>query len=193
MNRLGYSISALFILALATYIPTWLKEEDEAPDVGQQDAYQPTYKAINLQSALYDDEGQLTHRISASEMEHYEQLGFVFFKQPQYRLYTGDNTQPWRLTANEGTLYDDNRIQLEQNVVIQNLNKESFVETITTDFIQINLDTKLMTSDQAVIIIGKEFEIQSNGFDGDLNAKQYELKQHVKTVYSPNSETPTNE
>jgi lipopolysaccharide export system protein LptC len=174
-------------------MPTWLKEEEQAPDVGQQDAYQPTYKAINLRSALYDENGELTHRIFASEMEHYEQLGFVFFRQPQYTLYTSDSEQPWRLTADEGTLYDDNRIQLEQNVVIQSLSDTSFVKTITTDFIQINLDTKLMTSDQAVIIVGEEYQVQSNGFDGNLNTKQYELKQHVKTVYSPTTETQTNE
>ena len=188
MNRLGYSISALFILALATYIPTWLKEEVESPEIGEQDAYVPTYKAINLRSALYDETGKLTHRIFASEMEHYEQLGFVFFKQPQYTIYVKDDEQPWRLTANEGTLYDDNRIQLEQNVVIQSLSEGDFVKTITTEFIQFNLDTKLMTSDQPVVIIGDDYEIQSNGFSADLSTKEYELKQHVQTVYSPSKE-----
>lgn len=190
MNRLGYSISALFILALATYIPTWLKEDVGLAEVSEQDAYRPTYKAINLRSALYDDSGRLTHRIFASEMEHYEQLGFVFFKQPQYTIYMEDDQQPWRLTADEGTLYDDNRIQLEQNVIIQSLSNDNFVKTITAEFIQIDLDTKLMTSDQPVIIIGDDYEIQSNGFDANLRTKQYELKKHVQTVYLPKTEAP---
>ena len=190
MNRLTYSISALFILALATYIPTWLKQDDASPDVTEQDAYSPTYKAINLRSALYDESGKLTHSIFASEMEHYDQLGFVFFKKPQYTIYVDDDEQPWRLTANEGTLYDDNRIQLEQNVVIQSQSEGNFVKTITTEFIQFNLDTKLMTSDQPVVIIGEDYEIQSNGFNANLTTKEYELKQHVQTVYSPRTEGP---
>lgn len=190
MNRLGYSISALFTLALATYIPTWLKEDTQPNQISEQDAFRPTYKAINLRSALYDDTGRLTHRIFASEMEHYEQLGFVFFKQPQYTIYIENDEQPWRLSADEGTLYDDNRIQLEQNVTIQSLSDNNFVKTITTEYMQMDLDTKVMTSDQAVTIVGEDYKIQSNGFNANLHTKQYELKKHVQTVYLPQTQAP---
>lgn len=185
MNRLSYSISALFILALATYIPTWLKEDDVVVDSVGVDSWEPTYQAKNLRSALYDEDGRLTHRIFASEMEHYDQLGFVFFKQPHYSIYLDDEEEPWELRAEEGTLYDDNRIQLEQNVVIQTTNKDNFVRTISTDFIQVNLDKRTMSSDQPVIIKGVDYEISSQGLEGNLNTKQYELQQHVQTVYSP--------
>lgn len=185
MNRLSYSISALFLLALATYMPTWLKEE-ELPQISRDDDIsKPTYQAKNLRSALYDENGVLSHRIFASEMEHYDQLGFVYFKQPQYTIYMEDDQQPWRVTADEGTLYDDNRIQLERNVVITSLSDEAFVKTITTEYLQINLDSKIMTSDQAVTIQGQDYQIQSNGFNANLQTKEYELKQHVQTTYSP--------
>lgn len=185
MNRLSYSISALFILALATYIPTWLKEDDSPQQNTQEDAYKPTYQATNLRSALYDESGELSHRIFASKMEHFEQLGFVYFTQPQYTIYMEDDQRPWRVTAEEGTLYDDNRIQLERNVVITSLSDDEFVKTINTEFLQINLDTKVMTSDQAVTITGQDYQITSNGLNANLQTKHYELKQHVQTVYSP--------
>ncbi|WP_100644519.1 LPS export ABC transporter periplasmic protein LptC [Alteromonas facilis] len=187
MNRLGYSISALFILALATYIPTWLKDESPETVGSEEDIYQPTYQAKNLRSALYDNDGQLSHRIFAQEMEHYEQLGFVYFKQPQYTIYMEDDQTPWRVTADEGTLYDDNRIQLERNVIIQSLSQEEFVKTISTEFLQINLETKIMTSDQAVTIVGEDYQIESDGLEADLNLKTYELQQHVQTIYSPSN------
>ncbi|MBT0585441.1 LPS export ABC transporter periplasmic protein LptC [Alteromonas oceanisediminis] len=185
MNRITYSISALFILALATYLPTWFKDEQEMADDSAQDAWQPTYQAKNLRSALYDEDGRLTHRVFASEMEHYDQLGFVFFKQPQYTIYMEEQQKPWQLTAQEGTLYDDDRIQLERDVVIQTLSDDNFVKTIRTQYIQVMLDTKKMLSDQPVIIEGADYEIQSNGFEADLNTKEYELKRHVQTVYLP--------
>ena len=75
---------------------------------------------------------------------------------------------------------------MERNVIITSLSDEAFVKTITTEFLQINLDTKIMTSDQAVMIKGQDYQIQSNGFNANLHTKEYELKQHVQTIYSPN-------
>ncbi|WP_100656668.1 LPS export ABC transporter periplasmic protein LptC [Alteromonas flava] len=187
MNRLGYSISALFILALATYIPTWLKEDSVSTVGNEEDAYKPTYQAKNLRSAIYDESGKLSHRIFAQQMEHFEQLGFVYFKQPQYTIYMEDEETPWQVTAEEGTLYDDNRIQLERNVTIRSLSDDEFVKTIATEFLQIDLTTKIMTSDQAVTIVGEDYQIQSDGLNADLTNKTYELQQHVQTVYSPSN------
>lgn len=185
MNRLTYSISALFLLALATYMPTWLKEEETPQLSNEDDVLRPTYQAKNLRSAFYDENGKLSHRIFASEMEHFEQLGFVYFKQPQYTIYLDGNQTPWQVTADEGTLYDDNRIQLERNVVITSLSDDEFVKSISTEFLQMNLDSKVMTSDQAVVIEGQDYLIESKGLDANLETKRYELKQHVQTVYSP--------
>ncbi|RDV28109.1 LPS export ABC transporter periplasmic protein LptC [Alteromonas aestuariivivens] len=186
MSRLGISIAVLFMLVLLLYVPVWM--EDEPADNVRQgvDALRPAYRAKNLTTTLYGNDGKLNHQVFASAMEHYDQLGFVMFQQPEYTLYADVGTHPWKVTADEGTLYDDNLIQLESQVVIENLNPDDLVGRVTTDYIQINLDTKMMTSDQPVEISGVEYLIRSNGFTADLNTRQYELIDHVQTIYAPN-------
>ncbi|BFT29266.1 hypothetical protein D210916BOD24_04420 [Alteromonas sp. D210916BOD_24] len=184
-NRLGLSISALFILALLMYLPTWMEEQPEVQKSQGIDALKPAYKAKNLTTTLYNHDGQLNHRVFAKSMEHYDQLGFVLFEMPQYTLYTDNASSPWVVTAKEGTLYNNELIQLENDVHIENQTTDDFVKTITTQYIQINLENKQMTSDQAVEILGSQYVIQSNGFNANLRTQEYELIDHVQTIYSP--------
>jgi len=186
-DRLGLSILALFILALLMYIPIWMEEEPALQRDQSLDALKPAYKAKNLTTTLYNQFGQLNHKVFASSMEHYDQLGFVLFQQPRYTLFTENALSPWEVTAVEGTLYNNNLIQLENNVIIENQSVDDFVRTIRTEFIEINLDTKQMTSDQPVEIRGLQYVINSNGFNANLRTQKYELIDHVQTTYSPSN------
>ena len=82
-------------------------------------------------------------------------------------------------------MYNNELIQLENNVVIENQSVDDFVRTIRTAFIEINLYTKQMTSDQPVEIRGLQYVINSNGFNANLRTQEYELIDHVQTIYSP--------
>jgi len=186
-NRLGLSISALFILAMLMYIPTWMEEQPEALGSSENDALKPAYKAKNLTTTLYNQDGELNHKVFAESMEHYDQLGFVLFQKPKYTLYTENASSPWEVTADEGTLYNNELIQLENDVNIENQTKDDFVRSISTQYIQINLETKQMTSDQPVEILGTQYVILSNGFNANLRTQEYELLNHVQTTYSPSN------
>tara|TARA_A200000113_G_scaffold125177_1_gene112673 strand:- start:209 stop:787 length:579 start_codon:yes stop_codon:yes gene_type:complete len=186
-NRLGVSISALFSLAVLMYLPTWMEEPEKDVRQQQSDALKPSYKAKNLATTLYNQDGMLNHKVFAESMEHYDQLGFVFFQQPRYTLYTDNANAPWVVTAKEGTLYNNELIQLEKAVTIENKTDNDFVKNITTEYIQINLENKQMTSDQPVKILGAQYVILSNGFNADLRKQEYELLDHVQTTYSPSN------
>lgn len=185
VSRLGLSISALFVLALLLYLPVWMEEEPETREQQRIDALQPAYKARNLTTTFYDDEGNRNHQIFATSMEHYDELGFVLFQQPEYTIYLDQQTSSWQVTAKEGTLYNDDLIQLDSDVLIKSLNDDAFVSTISTEFIEVNLDTQKMVSDQPVVIRGTPYTINSNGFKADLKTQEYELIDHVQTIYSP--------
>ncbi|WP_218310200.1 LPS export ABC transporter periplasmic protein LptC [Alteromonas antoniana] len=185
VSRLGLSISALFVLALLLYLPVWMEEEPETREQQRIDALQPAYKARNLTTTFYDDEGNRNHQIFATSMEHYDELGFVLFQQPEYTIYLEQQTSSWQVTAKEGTLYNDDLIQLDSDVLIKSLNDDAFVSTISTEFIEVNLDTQKMVSDQPVLIRGTPYTINSNGFKADLKTQEYELIDHVQTIYSP--------
>lgn len=184
MNRITLSIALIFTAVLILYLPTLL--EDEVSEVANDDVLEliPNYQAINLNSKLYDKQGKLSHQVAADKMEHYEALGFAVFHKPIYTLYMDDG-QPWQITAGEGTLYDNNRIQLENDVKIVNLRSTEYIKEITTQYIEINLVDKTLTSDQKVTISGLNYEVNSIGIFGNLTTQQYELREHVQTEFNP--------
>jgi lipopolysaccharide export system protein LptC len=96
-----------------------------------------------------------------------------------------DNGEPWQVTADEGTLYNNNRIQLEKNVRIVSLRTNEYIREITTEFIEIDLQSKTLSSDQMVNILGVDYQVKSMGLFGDLDTQQYELKEHVQTKFYP--------
>lgn len=185
MNRITLSIGILFILVLLTNLPQWLTEEQIIPVTETESAWQPNYQASEMLSTLFDDNGNISHQVYASKMEHFELLGFTLFKQPQYTIFVATQQTPWQVSAGEGTLYDTNRIQLENSVEIRNQDDKGFARTIRTDFIEIDLLEKTMQSDQQVQIFGQDYVINSNGFTANLTTQQYELLNHVQTVYQP--------
>lgn len=187
MNRIGWSIALIFTAVAVLYLPVFF--EDDPIDPKNQDDIElvPNYEAVNLNSKLYDKQGRLSHQVAADKMEHYEDLGFAVFENPVYTLYLDDG-QPWQITANEGTLYENNRIQLEKDVRIVNLRSFEYVREITTEYIEIDLQTKTLSSDQQVIINGVNYAITSVGMFGDLTTQQYELRDHVQTQFSPATE-----
>lgn len=185
MNRLSISILFLFLLVFLLQIPSWFEDKNKGTQDGAEEVWQPNYRAKGMTSTLYNKEGELNHEVFAVEMEHYEMLGFTLFESPQYTIYTKNNDEPWHVTAREGTLYENNRIQLETDVEITSMDKSGFIRRIKANFIEIDLDTKTMMSDQAVKIMGKDFTIDSNGFSADLETHKFELLNHVQTLYVP--------
>ena len=185
MNRLGLSIGSLFIAALLLYLPSWIEQADDQRTAPTVDALEPSYQAKNLTTKLYDSSGNLSHEVFASEMQHFDLLGFILFEKPLYTLHASSNAAPWQLTAVEGTLYDNQVIRLEKDVTITSMGEEEIIQTVQTEFIEVQLDEQTMQSDQPVILSGPQFTITSNGFTADLRTKHYELQNHVQTLYSP--------
>lgn len=186
MSRLTLAISALFLLALGLSIPNWLNEEEVVPTAQTEEAWVPNYQALTMLSTLYDEDGKISHQVYAEKMEHFELLGFTLFKQPKYTLFT-DKAAPWNITANEGTLYDDQRLQFETDVEISGLDDNNQAQNVSSQFVEINLSDKSMSSDQYVNISGANYVINSNGFKANLETQQYELFDHVKTVFQPSA------
>jgi lipopolysaccharide export system protein LptC len=185
MNRITISIGILFLLIMGIYLPSWMSGEQDAPVQTSDESWQPNYQARNLRSTLYDNDGNISHQVFAARMEHYQLLGFTIFAQPQYTIFLDSQEKPWQVVAKEGTLYEDNRILLETDVEIRSLDQNGFVQTIKTQFLEVNLIDKTMMSDQPVEISGKDFVVNSNGFEGNMLTQKYELLDHVQTMYSP--------
>ena len=185
MNRLTISIGVLFILVLVIYVPGWVTTSTETAVEKDRDIYQPNYQARNMRSTLYNENGKINHQVFAIKMEHFQLLGFTQFSQPQYTIYVSNEKTPWHVEAKEGTLYENKKIHLETDVEIRSTDETGYVQTIKTQFLEVNLVDKTIMSDQPVEINGRDFIVNSIGFAADLNSQTYELKEHVQTLYSP--------
>ncbi|UTP72827.1 LPS export ABC transporter periplasmic protein LptC [Alteromonas sp. LMIT006] len=185
MNRVGFSIFVLFILVIIVYnLPISVNSNKQQTNENQPSLLTPTYLAEELFSQRFNEAGLISHEINAKRMEHYAELGFMVFTQPRYTIFLADGSQ-YIISAQEGTLYDDNRMLLENNIVIQSQNETDFIQQISAEYIEMNLDTKALSSNSAIVLRGKEFSMHSNGLDANLAQKRFALLEHTHTEFKP--------
>lgn len=143
----------------------------------------PDFIAETLNSEIFDEVGKLSYIIDADRMEHYAEIEVTHFEFPKYTLYPKNSITPWKISANEGTLYNNNRVKLENRVVLVATDKESLIQEIHGRYLELDLNTNIISSEQTIYIKGKGFTMYGSGLIIDLNTKQMTLTQHVQTTY----------
>ncbi len=183
MSRL-YSLTLLFFsLAIVTYgIIEWQQSNNQQSDI-IDDNITPDFIAETLNSEIFNDAGKLSYIIDANRMEHYSKLAVTHFEYPKYTLYPKNSDAPWKISANEGTLYNNNRVKLENRVALIATDKESLIQEIHGRYLELDLKTNIISSEQTMYIKGKDFTMNGSGLIVDLNTKQMTLTEHVQTTY----------
>ncbi|WP_019027273.1 LPS export ABC transporter periplasmic protein LptC [Colwellia piezophila] len=189
MNRLNsLALFVLLLSALVYGIMEWRNSSIEE-DTLIVDEQRPDFIAEQLRSKIYSDVGLLSHTIEAERMEHYADLEVSFFELPNYTLYPKKEGKPWEISAQEATLYKDNRVELKHNVRIRATEIDSLIKEIHCKTIALDLKTNIISSEQAVVVIGKDFTMYGSGLIIDLNTKQMTLTQHERTIYKHQDES----
>jgi lipopolysaccharide export system protein LptC len=189
MNRLNsLALFVLLLSALIYGIIEWRTASIEQ-DTLIVDEQRPDFIAEQLQSKIYSDLGQLSHTIEAERMEYYADLEVSYFESPNYTLYPQENGLPWKVSAQEATLYKDNRVELKNQVHIKATAIDSLIKEIHCKTIALDLKTNIISSEQAVVVVGKDFTMYGSGLIIDLNTKQMTLTQHERTIYKKYDES----
>jgi len=216
MTRTNFLALLILILSAMTYgIIEWRKSQI-SPDEGIDRELTPDFIAEALKSDIYTASGQLSHAIIADRMEHYAKLEVTHFELPNYTLYPKshstthkssaaslDNTSstsalttanqpkktsyPWKLSAKEATLYKNNRVILNHRVHLSATDENSLIQEIHCKYLELDLNTNIISSDQTVMVQGKDFTMYGSGLIIDLNTKQMTLTEHVRTIYRKNN------
>jgi lipopolysaccharide export system protein LptC len=188
MSRLNSLTLFILLLSTLTYsIIEWRSESIEQ-DTISADRQRPDFIAEKLQSKIYSDIGLLSHTINADRMEHYTNLDVSFFEAPNYTLYPTNKSMPWQISASEATLYKDNLVSLKHNVIIKATENDSLIKEIICKEIALDLTTNIISSEQAVIVKGKNFTMLGSKLIINLNTKEMTLNQHERTIYKKNSD-----
>ena len=163
----------------------WRSGQIKSPtDINQQ--LEPDFIAETLASSIYNNQGKLSHVINAQRMEHYTDLEFTHFEYPQYTLFPKNSNQAWKISSHEATLYNNNRVILETRVRLVSTEKNSLIQEINCKYLELDLNSNIISSDQAVIIQGQDFIMYGSGLIVDLNTRQMTLTEHIQTIYKKN-------
>ncbi|KTF19251.1 LPS export ABC transporter periplasmic protein LptC [Pseudoalteromonas sp. 10-33] len=181
MNAARIILSVLFISCMVWlwypyFTQVSLPQQTEADIIAK-----PDYTAIELKQTAYDENGKISHKVTAARMELYQELGFTFFDKPIFTLY--NDKQTWRINANEATLYEGRQLILEGNVVASNLTDNAMIDKINTDNIQVDIKLLTMQSEQPVIVTGPNLKITGKGLEADLKTEVIKLINHTRTIY----------
>ncbi len=183
MNRLdGFALLVLLLSVMIYGIIEWRSSLVEQKAV-IDDELAPDFIAETLNSTTFTKTGQLSHTIKADRMEHYSGLAVSHFELPHYTLHPKHNASPWQLSANEAILYKDNRVVLNNKVRLTATAQNSLIEEIHCKYLELDLTTNIISSEQAVLVIGKDFTTYGSGLIIDLNTKQMTLTEHIRTIY----------
>lgn len=182
MSRVSIAIILLFGTALILYWQVQSKKDNQVvnADIGQR----PDYIVEDLSGVEYNKLGLINSRVSAKQMEHFDATNMTYFTQPVYLIYPDNRQGKWRLRADKGTLNKvTGKVTLEDNVIIDSLSPEQPLRTVKTDFLELDLNTKIMTSNKRIYVTGVDFTIEGKGLYADLNAQTVKLTSQVEGTY----------
>lgn len=186
MNRVTLSIVLLFALLAWLGSQIFIEDDNTArSELNNAEQLKPNYQAYAMHSVLYTDDGRINHEVFAQQMAHYDKQGYTLFTQPSYVIYTENRKNPWQISALEGKLTDNQRLILEQGVVIQSTDDNGLVQTMQTSYIELDLTSKDVVSQHPVTITGDNYMIQSKGIKANLQSNTFEIGEHVETTFQP--------
>lgn len=176
-------ISILFVTGALLIWRPFAPANNDTNEAGYR-AIQPDFTAERLVLRVYADDGQLTHKISATEMTHFSPIKLTELEQPVYVVTSSDRASSWEVMAEAGSFYDDKTLVLERDVRITKLDSSDFMERAETSYLTIDTTLETMATDQAVTLYGRDFIVRGIGLQADLRAQTLELDNHVQTIYT---------
>jgi len=115
----------LALLLLSSFLLwRWLDTNTEPEIVSIFDPSRPDFIAKNLYSVAFDEKGQLSYRIFADSMTHFEIEKQTLFEHPVVLVYPEEIRPIWQLTANTGLLRGQVNASVETGIMAK-VNGES--------------------------------------------------------------------
>ena len=174
-----------FIALLASFLLwLYLKPEVERPTLPE---HHPSYIADDVLSNHYDQSGFNDYRFIANKMTNYPEDEITLFEYPKVVIYQKDKKTEdvtiWQLTSQTGTLHKKNKLLLSGDVLIENLSKDQFVQTMQTEKATVMLDTKEITSESKVSWAGPQMRQEGVGMWVSMITEEMKLNSNIKAIY----------
>ncbi|GAA3541937.1 LPS export ABC transporter periplasmic protein LptC [Zobellella aerophila] len=181
MNRQTWLFAVLLLFALVCW--QWLRPAP--PNSGQDQNYQPDFIAKDLSSLQYNNLGLPYRGMNAEHAEYYGGLAMTLLEKPVILLYSPDGRPQWQLSGDEGIINTDDNAILRKSVLGQSLQSEALIDTISTEYLEMDFVHNQLRSNQAVMLRGPGYHTQGQGLLGRLEQQTVELLNGTQATYNP--------
>ncbi|KGY11808.1 lipopolysaccharide assembly protein [Vibrio tubiashii] len=180
LSRIGYLILAFTICWSAYY----LFDKEQGYDIQvEPDTELPMFSGENLVNTSYNEAGIRSYVITSVNLDHYSKSGNTIFNQPVLKVYKEGTTLEWEVTAVRGVLSKDHVLTLYEDVLATNLLPDSGFDTLSTDVMNIQLDSRDFWADDQVIMVGPQFETLGQAMTGNFADNHATLYNRVQSRY----------
>lgn len=172
------------LLLAAITLLFWLSFQEEGTNIQPvqlSDNNAPDLVLINSVSTHYDESGHQQYRLTASQIDHFQESHIALLEMPH--LVNHANDAQWQAKALSGRAdLNSDTLFLKDQVKID---KVSTTETISLRTSELSIDTKNNTAENDVLTVihsGPSY-IESHGFFTDLNTSETLLKSNVRGTH----------
>ncbi len=145
--------------------------------------------AEGITTTLFNELGDIDYILAATRQVHYLEE-FVDLDSPFIRLYRNGEVH-WNITAESGRILralesEDNieRVDLDGNVELFSFDKTGSRILLTTDTLQLNPISETLETEQAVRMVGRDFEQDAIGMHANLVDDTIVFKRNVRGRYA---------
>ncbi|MGB2078315.1 MAG: LPS export ABC transporter periplasmic protein LptC [Vibrio sp.] len=161
-----------------------LMQDDDAALVHIDDSQQaPEFTGKNLLNTTYDETGIRNYRIYSDQMEYFSKSGKSYFDSPKMYIYREGEVIEWKVTAKTGILDKEHNLVLSGDVLIDNQLPDASFDTLETESLTINLDSKDFSSNVKVTLQGPLFKNIGNAMKGNFDQNVATLSNKVQGYY----------
>jgi LPS export ABC transporter protein LptC len=175
-------ITLVSLLAAIAVVVLFVPKTTEVPEESVAEANSDFYlKGFTLSG--YKASGEQTHRLQGALLERKSDSQMLVIRSPQIDL-KDSNQGVWQLTASTGEFNQamDNA-KLSGGVVLSR--EENPLAKMQTPELDIDLESKIITSVSGVIISQGNSQIESAAMTADLSQDTLKLSERVRGVYVP--------
>lgn len=181
MNRQTILFGLLFLVALAAWQLGDIELTQEPTT--KVENYQPDFTAKNLITTRFNEQGMRTERLESEFAEYFQILEQATFDKPVVYMFDKQGEAEWKVTAKTGVLNTDDNVILRDQVHLDGLLPTSFISTLDTSYLELDLVTQGVRSNQHISILGQEFQTEGVGLKGHLERKYFELLDKGHATY----------
>ena len=140
---------------------------------------EPDYIVENLAAHSFENNGELSRKISALKATHYPKDDITKLQEPAIILYEAGEPK-WGVRSDNGDLQQQKNIRLKGNVTIVPLSPKGGDFTLSTNSLNIDLISQIADTDDKVIIESQHSELLATGMTILLDKQFVQFKSHVR-------------